>query len=527
MKFCTITTTCSLREVRLAPPRPNVMTLALGTAVVLLAACVSRDPVFARAVPQTPPLQVHGTLVFHDPIRQRLSFLRATNDGWDSQPYVGTPTKRAVTPDGNRLILLDSTHRKVTTFTPPAAPSDAALPASFSGLATSADSQAVVLYHDPAIAGNSSLVNTAEVALLDLSAQPPTLHVANIAGMPQTPQQAFVSPPVMLGATAHRIVWLHAASTVGVADFGADGKVRTVVVPLTPPDGKAVLHPHHAAARVAGGSLHLYLIASGSNDAVHLTIDLTGGDLSASLDQIASGADPADLQVVDAKAGLRVLTVNQSAQTVALLDPSTGTGTYVDLDFAANHILPYTGADSKAHALLYGNGASAIYTVDIDDMLKKKGKALHKFIVNQPVIGVASAPPFFLLQHASTSTGLEMFDPNLGKLTAFAGAGAILQWLLSGDSIYILGSVVGPGGVGHVGRLSRIDLKDSHGSSVDLSRAAESLWRLDGDKIAVLAAEGVGGWWTAVFDNGAVDANKPHVIEGLFLDGEMQYAVPR
>ncbi len=504
-----------------------MLLLTWTTLLGLSTACVTRDPVFARAVPQTPPLQVHGTLVFHDSVRQRLSFLRATNDGWDSQPYIGTPTKRAVTPDGNRLILLDSTHRKVTTFTPPATLHEAALPATFSGLATSEDSQAIVLYHDPAIAGNSSLVNTAEVALLDLTAQEPKLQVANVAGMPQTPQQAFVSPPVMLGATAHRVVWLHAASTVGVADFAADGKVRTVVVPLTPPDGKAVLHPHHAAARAAGGSLHLYLIASGSNDAVHLTIDLTGGDLSASLDQIASGAVPTDLQVVDSKVGLRVLTVNQGAQTVALLDPSTGTGTYVDLDFPATHILPYTGADTKAHALLYGSGAAAIYTVDIDDMLKKKGKAIHKFTLSQPVTGVASAPPFFLLQHASTSTGLEMFDPNLGKLTAFAGTGAIVQWLLAGDSIYILGSVVGPGGYSHVGRLSRIDLKDSHGSSVDLSRSAESLWRLDGDRVAVLAGEGVGGWWTAVFDNGAVDANKPHVIEGLYLDGEMQYAVPR
>ena len=326
----------------------------------LALACDSRDPFYSRSQEfQWAPVEMDGAVVFLDPALGRIALLRT--DGAKVTPsflpYEGEPRKVQVAPDGKTLVLLDADRSKLTSVhITDGAHADYPLPAAFTGMSLSGDGKSALLYHELASGSGTAMVNAAEIAVADLTAsavEAKNPRAATIAGLSKPPVAAFVSPAVPVGDAVHRVAWIEATSVIGLADFGPDGAPRTAVVPLAPPDSEALITPFKRTAIAASGVLDLYLIATGSNDVIHLTVDLTGAKLAVSIDQIASGASPSDLYLFDGADGLRALAVNAGSRDLALLDPRTGTGTVVSLDKDADAILPFTTTAGSRRALLW------------------------------------------------------------------------------------------------------------------------------------------------------------------------------
>jgi hypothetical protein len=307
-------------------------------------------------------------------------------------------------------------------------------------------------------------------------------------------------------------VWLEAQSSIGLADFSAQG-VRTAVVPLTANGNAAQVTPRASVARPVPGGVGLYVIADGVGDVLHLSIDLGGPAIGVSIDQVAAGADPFALHVFEqASGGLRVLTVNAGSSDLALLDPSTGTGFRIDLEMAATQILPFQGDDGKPHAVLWRPGAARLWVADLDDLTKKRGKALHSLQTDQAILDVQAHGTQLLLRHPSNTAGLSLYEAKTGQVTVFQGTGHVLDSgvLVVGAQAFVLGAV--PSG----SRVSRIDLTDLHGTSLSLGRDPADLLRLGSQGIAVVSP-GLGGWAIAAFPSGSLDAGKGQFLEGFAL----------
>lgn len=480
------------------------------------AACSDADP-YARPLNISPPVEVNGALVFHDVSGEELIAVVDTGETNELRrtAYVGTPTQVNVSPDGKALVMLDVAARKLTTADPVGSKTRSVkLDSEFSGFVISDDSKAAAVYHADGGKGASSIVNTAEVALVDLDQPEISARVATITGLSKAPMAAHVAPPVTLAGT-HRLVWIDALSMIGVADFGPN-EVRTMVVPLVAADSGAQIVPLKVVALAGTSSVELYLIAKGSNDVVHITVDLAAGQLGAALDQIASGAEPSDIHVFTGKDGLRVLTVNRASRDLALLDPSTGTGTYVSLEDTVDTIVPFDGSDGKPRAVLWRKDGqlARLLVVELDDLAKKKGKAVKQVKVDQPILSMVTAGDRFLLEHASSNNGLSLYDAGPGKLTAFAGTGAIVDQRLIGNQVFAIGDV--PGGAL---RISWVEVSDTlHSDSITLNHGASALMRY-GDKGVALAGPGFGAWWLALFPGGDLKSKRARWLEGFALEG--------
>jgi len=478
------------------------------------------DP-FAEPLSISAPVAAGGGLVFHDEAGERL--LRITGvdkPAISSFDYDGEPDLRAPTPDGKTLLMLDRDAWKLTSSDVAAGKNtDYKLPSEFSGFVMAADSKAAVVYHAAGGTGVGSLVNTAEVGLIDLTAAPATdtnPRVATITGLSRAPLRAHISPEIEAGGK-HRVAWIDAPSMIGVADCAPGGKVRTIVIPLVAGESSTIISPARTVARVTGSMLDLYVIAVGSNDVLHIGIDLAAATLGATLDQIASGAVPADIHVFEGKDGLRVLTTNSKSRDLAVLDPSTGTGTYVHLESLTDWIVPYQSKSGAPMALLWRDGVYDFHIVDLDAVKKKKGKAVKRVRLDQPINAVAAHGDRFLLTHAGhVDRGLSLYDAAAGKQTVFGGTGLVKSVLVAGDAVFALGNVNG------ATRVSRIDIKDLHGTSISLkNRAAQKLLPY-GDTGVAAVGPGLGSWWLAVFGEGVLKADKGVWLEGFALEGALR-----
>ncbi len=476
--------------------------------------CIDGNPAFTRALHLSPPVEVGDALLFLDSGRHRVTRLHDSGGeiAQDATPLPVTPMAQVLTPDGKALLLLDAAfekgHQKLAIF---GATGDAELlqfNTAFSGLSLSEDSQTALAFHAPG-AAQTGLVIAAELALVDLAATPRKVQTATIAGISTQPLAAYLTPPLTLPDGTHRLAWMETTSALGIADFGPKG-TRTLVVPLATAGAAAGIVPKRTLARVTGSSVNLYLIATGSNDAVHISIDLAGADLTVSLDQIASGPQPTDIALVDTTAGLRVLTLHAGAALVSLLDPTTGTGTSIALSTQSRHIQPYLGADGKPHALLWGDNLAVLQRVDIEDIEKKKGKAVHDVTATQGVSQVTALQNQFLLQHSGSQ--LSAYDAENDRMTALSGMGTVKSVRVLGGAMWVLGAVAG--GM----RLARIDLTNLTAQSMELSLQAGGITAWGQNGVALWAA-GDGSGTLMALPTGALDTDSAKMLQGFALTG--------
>ena len=478
-----------------------------------LPGCIDGNPVFSNSIRLSQPVEVGDSLAFLDTGRQRLTRLHPAGGaiGQDAIPLTVNPLTQARTPDGSLLLLLDAAfdkgHQVLAILGATGDAQTLQFDTAFSGISLADDSEAALAFHAPG-ATQSGLVIAAELALIDLSASPRTARTATIAGVSTQPQAAHVSPPVTVADGVHRLAWLETTSALGLADFGPTG-TRTLVVPLATAGAAAGIVPTRTLARVKGATVDLYLIAAGSNDAVHIAVDLSQATLGIALDQIASGPQPSDIALVDSTSGLRILTVHSGASLVALLNPATGTGTTVTLTSRSQHILPYTGADGLAHALLWGDNSPVLQRVDIEDIDKKKGKAIHDVQASLGVIGVTALADQFLLQH---NGALSAYDAVNDRMTALSGMGTVRAVRVLGGAMWVLGAV--SSGM----RLARIDLANLTAQSMELDLPATGIapWGPTG---VALWSLGDGTGALLALPNGALDLDTAKLVQGFALTG--------
>ncbi len=492
-------------------------------ASLVLCGCVDQDPAFRRTLSAPVAFEVDGALVAYDSAGRRFAVLRGGATGSVAAAvatsFIDWPheaPRQGRSGDGKRLLVMDPADRILGAVDPATGKASAwKLPSEFTTLTPGPDGKHAVVWHVNGGAQASSLVNPAEVGLVDLDA--PSLEkdnprVATITGLSRPPIRAQISPEIVAANGKHRVVWVESVSMIGIADFGPSG-VRTLVVPLTPPESTVGIVPIKTVTRVDGATLHLYLIASNSNDVVHLSITVGGDKLGTSIDQLASGKGPTDILLFGAGTSLRVATLNATSKELAVLDPSSGAGTFVTLEQAATAFVPYTDADQHPWALMWLGSANSqwLQLVDLERVDKKKGKAIDVLKAELVVRAVVPTKTLFALRHSSGVTGLSLLDPASGKLTSFAGTGLVQDMRVQGDSLFVHGRVGGSSA------MSRIELTDLHGSSVNVSPGGDKLLAF-GDAGVALTGLGLGSFRVAVFAAGDLK-EAPTWLEGIFLNG--------
>jgi hypothetical protein len=456
-----------------------------------------------------------------DTLRQRLWTVDAKGDklqvshvAWKGADHVAS-----VTPDGKALQLLDIKRKRLAVARPGQAVDEYALPVPFGGLVNARDGKVAGLWHEDAGKAAGSIVNTSELALVDLQQKPgpAAVRAATVAGLAAAPSALRLSGEFDGPGGKHRLAWFEAPSAMGFADFGP-GKVRTTVVPLVAPGSNAVVTVAKVELRTKPGAADLYIIANGSNDVVHLTLDLTQEALAVTLDQIASGPTPADVALIDTAQGPRALTVHMNTQLLALLDPATGAGVQVALDGIARNIVPFQGKDGKPKALLWTFGSDAVRVVDVDELGKKKGKAVQKLALESTVFGIHGADGgLFVVRHSNAFSGLSVVDPHAGKVSAFRNVGEVVDVVLRGATAWIAGRVQISGTTAI--RLARVDLATVTGQSLEIGSSADAVHAF-GDGVA-LTGKGLGGVAVTALPQGVLDTNAVRFAEGFTLEGVM------
>lgn len=464
------------------------------------------------------PVELAGAIAVRSPGLGQVHLLTQGKGGVEVAhlPYSGKPTATVVAPDRSRVLWLDVAKRTLAACDGKTLQSFA-LPSEFSGVRPSDDAAAAVLFHPAGSSVGTSIVNSDEVALVDLktAAGKDNPRVATVPGLTRPPLTARVAPPITAGDGVHRLVWMEAQGRLGIADFGPN-KVRTAVVPLAA-DPQALMQPIRTVVQVSPGAADLYLLVDALNDVVHVRIDVSGAELQISLDQIAAGADPGDLHLFTAAEGLRVLVANVQAKSLSVLDPATGSGFELPIGAPVSRFEPLAAADGKQRVLAWWpqGGMAKLWIVDLDDLAKKKGKAIRPIALDQALYGVQPLGGQVVLEHNSALYGASLLDAVTGKITQFSGAGKVIQVRTLGAvgsaSAWLLGTS------GSQTRLSRIALSDQHGASVNLDAKAERLMPL-GDGVALMG-QGLAGWWLAFFAKGELDAGKATWHEGFGLDG--------
>ncbi|MCO4763731.1 MAG: hypothetical protein KC502_19620 [Myxococcales bacterium] len=495
--------------------------LLLGTALVSLVfggGCVDQDAAFRRAGGNAAPQEVGGSIIAHDSAGQRFVVLSAAGEGVKPTfvPWAHKAERTSLAGDGKRLLVMDQADRVLGAIDPAAGKAETwALPSEFTTLTPGPDGQFAVMWHADGGALATSLVNPSEVGLIDLTkpaADKDNPRVATITGLSRPPKRVQISPTIAAGDGSHRVVWVESVSMIGLADFGPGG-VRTLVVPLTPPESEVGILPTKTVVSVQGATLHLYLIASNSNDVVHLSVAVGGDKLSTSIDQLASGKVPTDLILFGEGDKQRIATLNQASKEIAVLDPSTGAGTYVTLAHSANRFVTFKDEQQAPWALLWAEGGASpwLQLVALDRVEKKKGKAVDVLKAELAVREVIRLDGYFGLRHNSTVTGVSLLQPSTTKLTSFAGTGLVRGLRMRGDSLFIHGQF------GATSRVSRIELSDLHGSSVAMSPGGDKMLEF-GDAGVAITGQGLGGFRAAIFVSGDL-TTKPIWLEGLFLTG--------
>jgi hypothetical protein len=437
------------------------------------------------------------------------------------------------TPAGDARLLLfaepgKTTRRALRVAAAPAPLAVAETAAPFSAIRSCDDGQAGLLFHIESSTA-TSLVNTAEVGVVDFVAG--KVLRATVGGLGRVPYEAGCSAPLSDDPSAHRLVWVLARSVIGLVDVGPDG-AESVVVPLVAPGSDALVRPRQVVAVVEGVVVHLYVVADGSKDVLHLRVTLGTGAPAVSLDQIGVGGSPLALTLFGEGASLRAVTLNAAPASISLVDPGTGASQTFALDAPAGTWRTYARADGSHEAIAFTPSGSErrVSRIALDSLAKKKGKAVATWQAEWPISDVRVAGERLAILHTGTAA-ITMADLETGKLTPFQGTGNILAAVVRPDAVYVLGGT-SQGGWYDDGsrRLSRIALADLTGASLELKGAPQVL-RPFGSAGVALAGGSLSGQWVAVWPAGTVPADDGspapvHWLEGFAMHGLLDQEVP-
>lgn len=512
------------RPSKSGPTVPSQLVLVLGAlALPFLSGCPQLPTGIQSS--HTSPLEVAGAIVFHNAPAKRLDIVTASGSQLSiSHPkYSNTPELRHVTANGKLALLLDTDGRSLAIVDGKTV-REIALPSEFAGINDSEDSSAAVLWHPPSGGVTTSIVNTDEIALVDLgpAAGTTAVRVANLAGLGKAPLVAKATKELAGADGNHRLVWVEAAGRLGLIDFAPAGKVRTRVVPLAA-DTQSAIAPIRSEVRTSATAVELYLLAATLNDLVHVHIDLAGAELSATVDQVAAGAVPLDFHLFDSKEGLRVLTANFAGKSLALLDPANGSGLEIPLETAVTRFLPVQGADGRPRLLAWNHlqGSARAYTIDVDDLIKKKGKAITKLTFNAAIGAIRTVASYAVVQLQSSSASLALLEVVSGKVTEFQGAGALIDLRVvvstGSTALWLLGTA------NSSSRLSRVDLVTLHAESLSLAATNPAMLVRLGDAGVAALGSGLGGFYVAAFPTGELNASKGQWLDGFALEGYTQW----
>lgn len=494
--------------------------LATTLAAALLTGCPS-PPSQADGFHQW-PVSLASAVLLRNTATNKIDVLAQENGAVKVShlPFSGTVGQVDVARDGSKALFLQVEAKKLT-IADAKTIKDLPLPTQFGAMAAGTDPDTVALWH-PAAAGQATiLVNSDEVALAVLSqpAGPNNPQTLTLPALGHAPTKAWVSEVVQGQDGPHHLLIAEAPGRLGIADFGPGNTARAVVVPLTA-DPKLAVAPIKTILRPGAGVADLFLIPTGLNDMVHVHVDLGAPTLQASLDQVAAGSQPADLHVFDVKEGLRAVTVNLGSQSLALLDPASGTGLEIPLAARVTQLRPMKGADGVQRLLGWNPNQAIAYLVNLDDLPKKKGKAISAVDFGNSVLSVATTGDKALVRLNSGDVSAALLNAVTGNITEFQGVGDNPNLLVTS----------GPGGpkgfllatVGQQMRLSRVDLTTLAGETLNLNIGdADNLLPLGGDGVVALGA-GLGGYWALATPTGSLDAKKLQWFEGYGMAGLLQ-----
>lgn len=482
----------------------------------LLAGCPS--PAEGPDTAERPaPFEVGGQVGLVQPGQQSLLLVR--NAGGKAA-LRRLPAKVAGLPmyadaDHQRQLWLDAASRKVMTTTGSKL-DQLTLPAAFTGLRLASDGNMAVAFHAAGVAAVDGLVNTDDVALLDLAGG--TVRAATVADLAQAPQSAVVSGSIAAADGEHRLVLLLGASKLGIADFGP-ASVRTQVVPLSA-DPQVVVTPQQVEVVAGIAGVSLFVRASGLADVLHLQLDLNQTALQVALDQVAAGQQPIQLQVVSVTEGQRVLTVGASRQQLAWLDPQTGTGQQLALTAGVSELVAATSPAGTPLAIGWLPGSRAVTVVDLANLTKKKGKAIAVLSLDAGVQSVQVEAGKLIARHAVAAPALTVVDLATQKRSTFATKAPASAMRLVGSQLWLLMPSGGDA------LLAKVALDDLRGEVLALGEPASALLRLGDNGVAVAGSGGSGGWWLAGFPSGDLQGSDRWVLDGYawqgLLDAEVQ-----
>lgn len=490
---------------------------ALALVTLLLGGCLDAAKDLERP---TAAYGIQGAVLLHDPNVGRLWTIdwaadapRVRETAWSGQ--MGPSLVAA---DGTRVVLDSDARALVRLQADGEAPSHWQLAAPFSALSGCDDGKAALTFHVDG-AATKALVNTAEIALVDLTAPGSAPVHATVSGLARAPYAARCSGVVERPDGPHRLIWLQVQSALGLIDVGPSG-ASSVVVPLAAPSSDAVVTPTRTVARVDAGIVDLYLIAGGISDVIHLRVVLGGVAPAVSLDQIGVGLGPTELEVFDAGDGVRAATLDASARTVSLVNPATGSGLSVGLDDPVVRWTTFTDSDGHRRAVASGSNLAWLTLIDLDTLEKKKGKAISRLKLQLSATAVEVVGGHAVVRHG-VSDVVSVVDLETGKVSFFQGTGQVVQTLARGDAIYLLASATSDGVSGT--RLSRIRMSDLQGETLAFGRKATTMLPFGEQGLALVGA-GFGGLFVGLWHDGVPGAG--HWLEGVTLGGVLDKEVP-
>lgn len=379
------------------------------------------------------------------------------------------------------------------------------------------DNEAAIASHLEGVA-STKLVNSAEVALIDLKDAAKAPLRATVSGLSRVPLRARCTAPLTLADGSHRIIWVEARSAIGLLDLGPGG-ARSVVVPLTSDPSNLAIVPWRVVARPNTEGVDLYVIASGSNDVIRIAVSLIGPSLAISLDQVGVGAGPVELEVFDTSAGLRIATLNAQAKSVSLVNPATGAGFAVPLEAYYTGWTALVAADGKRQALAWRQGLPTMALIDLDQLEKKKGKAIKTLLLSNAIQDVMVHDGIAITRHPNLSA-VSTVDLVTGKVSSFQGTGNLPQLLPRAGALLLRSNT--PFGKTLI---SRIDLKTLQGTSLTWDTPTDDLLPLGGEAGLALVAPGFGGQQFALMPDGF--DGKASIVQGIALKDALHGAAER
>ncbi len=304
----------------LSPQRRTAGPLLALAALVALASCRTRAPLWSQSLDIAGPLAVNGELAF---LNRTTAIVTLLDPSGSKAPVSVNVTHwpRAFAVAGTNVVVAGGTGAAPEldiVSVPSGDLRSLALPGAYDRAAVSPDGNLVVLDYDPSkppAPGGPAARNNDQLSVVDLAAGKVSTFALRTEAL--APEQIVFSPDGQVAA-----VVLDGA----IALVEPDNTDQRVVVPLKLPDG-TVLQPVQAAFAPDGA--YLYVRARGDDDVLSLEVDKSASGLTSAINFLyfPGGAGLQDILVPQGAGFTRYVAALYTTNTVtlALLDATGDT----------------------------------------------------------------------------------------------------------------------------------------------------------------------------------------------------------